>query len=485
MSQTTPPSADSPHYLFSERQTAPLTFSSLRSDEDMRNQDNMPTAPLPAIPPVSPLPRPKRRPRHFVATLIITLLLALMGVGFGSALLHANDFPTHALTPPPIVGQLHFLSSDQLSENSSQGICDEVEIILSHLAPPAPGKRYYAWLLHDADQSEGSDLLLGTLSVSGGGTAYLFYPGDAEHSNLLAVMSRFLVTEEDATITPINPSPDTSTWHYVGAFAQQVAADAAPGTPQFSYLDHVRHLLAADPLLDELELPGGLITWFYRNTGKELEWSMSLRDHWEENKDVGFLRRQTVRILAYLDGISYVQQDLPADTSLTVNERLARLGLLTVPDTPQDPPAYLEHIVFHLYGLIQTSNSPGSLRKPISQIITALSSVQRWLEQMRTAARQLLHMSDIQLMQPQTLMLLNALIDNATRAYTGQTDPITGTRHEGVAWIHDFIQTVAVLDVTAYAGNSSSIQMIQHTYHEAALSAQMVAFSESLASSQV
>jgi uncharacterized protein YjiS (DUF1127 family) len=469
MSQTTQPSAGSPEYLFSQRQTAPLAFRLPTSDEYMLNQDDIPTAPLPAVPRVSYTLRQKRPSHRFALALVMILLLALMGVGFGSALLHSSDFSTHAPTPPPIFGQIHFLSSDQLSGNNSQGICDEVEINLTHLAPPAPGKRYYAWLLHDTDQSEGSDMLLGTLSVSNG-TTYLFYPGDAEHSNLLAVMSRFLVTEEDATITPINPSPDKGTWRYVGAFAQQAAANGAPGTSQFSYLDHLRHLLASDPLLDELELPGGLITWLYRNTGKELEWSMSLRDHWEEDKDVSFLRRQTARILAYLDGISYVQQDLPPNTSLTVNERLARIGLLTVQTPTQDPPAYLEHIVSHLYGLIQTSNSPGSLRKPISEIITALSNVQLWLEQMRTTARQLLQMSDEQLMQPATLMLLDTMIDNATRAYTGQTDPITGNRHEGVTWIHDFIQAVAVLDVTAYAGNSSSIQMIQDMHHGTALS---------------
>jgi hypothetical protein len=475
MSQTVPPSANSPEYLFSQRQTTPLTFTSLVSDEYMLDQDNIPTAPLPAVPYVSPRARgkpaqQKHRSPRFMGVLVIILLLALMGTGFGSLLIHANDFPMNAPAPPPVFGQLHFLSSNQLSENSSQGICDEVEINLYHLAPPASGKRFYAWLLHDSGQSDANDMLLGSLSVNHDGTAHLFYPGDAAHTNLLAEMSRFLVTEEDAAVTPINPSPDISTWRYVGAFAQQTAVDASPGTPQFSYLDHVRHLLASDPLLDELELPGGLITWLYRNTGKELEWSMSLRDHWEESKDVGFVRRQTARILAYLDGISYVQQDLPLDTSLTVNERLARIGLLTVQGSTQDPPAYLEHIVFHLYGLIQTSNSPGSLRKPISEIITALSDVQLWLEQMRTAARQLLQMSDAQLMQPATLVLLNAMIDNATHAYTGQTDPITGMRHEGVTWIHDVIQAVAVLDVTAYTGNSSSIQMIQDTHHTTALS---------------
>src|SRR5947209_16023950 len=131
MSHTVPPSADSPEYLFSQRQTAPLIFSSLVSDEYMLDQDKIPTAPLPAVPYASPTAREKpawqkRRSPRFVVALVIILLLALMGTGFGSVLIQANDFPTNAPAPPVgaslalALGQLHFLSSNQLSENSSQ-----------------------------------------------------------------------------------------------------------------------------------------------------------------------------------------------------------------------------------------------------------------------------------------------------------------------------------------------------------------------------
>jgi hypothetical protein len=284
-------------------------------------------------------------------------------------------------------------------------------------------------------------------------------------------MSRFLVTEEDATVTPVNPSLDESTWRYYGEIAQQpvTPSQMVPGTSQFSYLDHLRHLLASDPLLDELELPGGLVIWLYRNTGKVMEWSMSMRESWEENKDIGFLRRQTARILIYLDGISYVQQDLPLSTSLPVNERLARLGLLDVQGPSQDPPALLQHIVFHLNGLIQTSRSPGLLRTQAAGMIVALSNVQFWLEHLRSLARQLLSATDATLLDSATLGLLNDMIDDASHAYGGQTDPVTGQVHEGATWIHDVAQAFATLDITPYTGRSPSIQMIRDTRHPEAM----------------
>jgi hypothetical protein len=469
MSQSVPPT-NSPEYFCSSKQTVPFTPMPPERDEYMLNQEDTPTAPLPAMPAGSSVSLKQRSSWRFPALLIMILLLAMIGAGLGAALLRVGTHSTSAPVLPMIVGHLSFLSSDQLSENSSQGICDEVEIEIDHLAPPAPGKRYYAWLLHDIGQGEANDLLLGVLSVDHG-IAHLFYPGDEEHSNLLAVMSRFLVTEEDATVTPVNPSPDESTWRYYGEIAQQpvTSSDGLAGTSQFSYLDHLRHLLASDPLLDELELPGGLVIWLYRNTGKVMEWSMSMRESWEENKDIGFLRRQTARILIYLDGISYVQQDLPPDTSLPVNERLAGLGLLDVQGPSQDPPALLQHIVFHLNGLIQTSRSPGLLRKQTAGIIVALSNVQFWLEQLRSLARQLLSATDAKLFDSATLGLLNDMIDDASHAYGGQTDPVAGQVHEGVTWIHDVAQAFATLDITTYTGRSSSIQMIQDTRHPEAM----------------
>jgi len=175
------------------------------------------------------------------------------------------------------VGRLYFLSSEQVSESSNQGLNDQVQLDLHSLQPPAPGNGDYAWLLSDKAQGDTTVLLLGKLSINQG-SAHLFYGGDQQHTNLLAITSRFLITEESAATTPIAPSPDYSTWRYYGMIPQ---SPDSQDPNHFSLLDHLRHLLAADPLLDQLELPGGLCNWFYRNTGKLIEWTVSARDRWE------------------------------------------------------------------------------------------------------------------------------------------------------------------------------------------------------------
>src|SRR5205823_1823929 len=101
------------------------------------------------------------------------------------------------------IGHVSFLSSGQLSENSNQGIDDEVLIDLRNMSNPAPQKNYYGWLL--GDKGQGLDeraILLGALRINNG-TVHLLYQGDAAHTNLLAMTSRFLITEEDSSVTPI------------------------------------------------------------------------------------------------------------------------------------------------------------------------------------------------------------------------------------------------------------------------------------------
>jgi hypothetical protein len=301
--------------------------------------------------------------------------------------------------------------------------------------------------------------LLGKLPVNNG-NAQLFYPGDSQHTNLLEITSRFLVTEEDAAPPPITPSPDYSTWRYYGEIPQS-------GDPMdmhhYSYLDHIRHLLASDPMLNDMELPGGLNNWLFRNTGKLLEWTVSARDRWEENKDFGFVRRQTLRTLTYLDGTSFVQKDLPPGTPLPTDMRLASVGLLNLDGPNQNPASYLDSIVFHLDGLMQAPGATPSLRKEVAQIIAAMSNVQSWLEDLRTDARQIVAMPDSSLSSPAAFALLNAIVDSANKAYTGDITPSTNQVREGITWIHDHMQALATLAVTPYTDRGSAPEMIQNT----------------------
>jgi hypothetical protein len=405
-----------------------------------------PSAPLPPL-------AVKQRRSHFSLALIALSMLAIALAGLGSELIFFNKLPTNvaaapAAAAPAVVGQVRFLSSGQISENSAQGINDQVVVDLDDLPNPASGMSYYAWLLSDKNQADLKAILLGTLSLSNG-HAHLFYQGDTQHTNLLLITSRFLVTEEDATVPPVSPSPDMSTWRYYGEFSQ---TPDMHDPEHFSYLDHLRHLLAADPTLDGLELPGGLNVWFYSNTAKILEWSNSMREQWEDAKDAGFVRRMAIRTLTYLDGLAFVQQDLPPNTPLLVNERLARIGLLNVAGPNQDPADYITHIDTHLNGLLQASPTPPTpaFRQQIADIVAQLDNIKSWLTQVRHDALLMIKMSDKQLQQPQTLNLINDMIANANYAYTGETDPNTGQMHQGVVWIHEHIQDLAVLNVAKF-----------------------------------
>ncbi len=449
------------------RKTVPLTPTMTQNIPSPRKTQVLAESlsPQPSVPPSI---KQQSHRRRFPAVLIVLTILALSAAGLGSFLLlfhKAPDMPATSVA----VGHLYFLSSEQLSENSSQGIDDQVQLDLSNLSNPAPQKNYYAWLLGDKNQLDMKPTLLGMLQANKG-NAHLFYAGDAHHTNLLEIASRFLVTEEDASVTPIAPSPEDSTWRYYGEIAQTPSTSADTmsgmgGTTHFSYLDHLRHLLATDPLLNEMELPGGLNNWMYRNTGKILEWTGSMREHWEETPDVSFIRRQTIRTLAYIDGLSYVQQDVPSTIPLGINDRLARIGLLQVNGSNQDPPSYLSQIVFHLNGLLDMDTSDTALRKNAAEIITAMSDIRSCLAKVRQDGQQLMKMSENQMHQPATLALLNDMIENANNAYVGQTDTTTGQVHQGVTWVHNQMQSLAVLNIMTYSPGSSSVQMIQDMKH--------------------
>jgi hypothetical protein len=451
------------------RKTIPLTPPTPETEHDVSTRR---TGPLESTPSLVQQSAPKAvsssqlprvpvagsRGRCFPAVLVIMLLLLLGG---SSVITYLWFSRLHMLLPvgaptSQIVGRVTFLSSEQLSENSSQGIDDEVQIDLHGLSSPAAGKSFYAWLLADKNQDEAKVVLLGKLPVNQG-NAYLFYPGDQQHTNLLEFNSRFVVTEENAAMTPITPSPDYSAWRYYGDIPQ---LPDPLNSHHYSFLDHMRHLLASEPMLNELELPGGLNNWFYRNTGKLIEWTGSARDSWEESKDLAFVRRQTMRVLTYLDGLSFIAQDMPPDTALPDTSKPASVGLLDVNGPNQNPASYMGAILYHLNGLLDAPGSTPGVRESVSQIIPAINSVQSWLEKLRADAKKIVAMTDAQLGQPEAFSLLDDMVDQANHAYAGQIDPATGTVREGATWIHDHLQTLATFTVTPYNAGGSPPEIV-------------------------
>jgi hypothetical protein len=416
------------------------------------------STPIPPQLPTRPAQTQHKRPLlpiFFIClALLIISMLVLVGMNLDSLLpttLPAHTAQASGQVAPTnnVVGHVFFMSSGQVNETSSQGIADEVEIDLSHIANPARGNSYYAWLIGD-NPVEDSTLLLGTLNVQHG-VVHLQYMGDAQHTNLLAFASRFLITEEPSSPPPTVPSPDTRTWRYSAAF---------PRTPNpldkihhFGLLDHIRHLLALDPTMQALGLPGGLDIWLFRNVQKILEWAGSARDDWSvPNTD--FMHRQFIRILDYLDGLKFVQRDVPPGTPVLVDSHIAQVGLLEFDAPNQEPPGLLYHIGIHLRGLVQSPGASPAQIQLATAIDNAINKVQALLEQVHSDAKQLFAMSAEQLVQPSALSILDDMVTNAQLAYTGQFDSTTGNIHNGVTQIHYAIELLATMGVSS-GGNAA------------------------------
>ena len=258
-------------------------------------------------------------------------------------------------------------------------------------------------------------------------------------------------------MAPITPSPDYSAWRYYGEIPQ---SPDPLNSFHYSFLDHVRHLLASEPMLNELELPGGLNNWLYRNTGKLIEWTGSARDSWEESKDLAFVRRQSIRTLTYLDGLSFVLQDIPPNTALPDISKVGSVGLLDVNGQNQNPASYIGSIIYHLNGLLDVPGSTSGVRESVSQIISAMNNVQNWLEKLRADAKQIIAMTDAQLGQPEAFSILNDMVDQANHAYVGQIDPTNGAMRDGVTWIHEHLQSLATFTVTQYIASGSPPEIV-------------------------
>jgi hypothetical protein len=380
------------------------------------------------------------------SALLVSAILVLASTGLRAFLpppLFAGNAHSYATAPANrVVGHVLFSSSGQVREDSSQGIADEIQIDLANIPNPAAGKSYYAWLLND-NPVEGNALLLGRMQVNHA-TVHLQYVGDAQHTNLLGVSNRLLITEEDAATAPTLPSLDTSTWRYVAQFPQ--TPNPLDTTHHYSLLDHLRHLLASDPTLNSLGMPGGLDIWLFRNVQKILEWSGSARDDWAA-QDAALMHRQIIRILDYLDSSTYVQNDVPAGTPVLVNDRIARVGLLEFDVQRQEPPALLYHIDLHLHGMVQSPGASAEQKSLALQIDTALSKVQALLEQVHQDAKQLVLLTNAQLLQPSSLSLLDDMVKQAQDAFVGQFDSTTGEIQDGIMQIHYAIQRLATMEV--------------------------------------
>ena len=282
---------------------------------------------------------PHRRSPTFLWRIIASVLVlaALLVLTWPAALaLLAQVVPTprpKSAASGPAAGTIAFLSSGQFQGNSAAGMNDEVAIRLSGVPRPPTGTSYVAWMTG----SSGSEAVwtpLGRLAWTAApvsastppagnspdtGTVSLFSVAP-QHSNLLVTSSRFLITQENTSMAPLQPS---SAWVY----AASISTTPTPGDPNhYSLLDHLRHLLAADPQLAALGIKGGLMYWLARNTQQVAKIASGLQADWQRHQ-LSELRQRLIGILLYLDGSPNVQADVPPGTLLPTPTPFTRVDL--------------------------------------------------------------------------------------------------------------------------------------------------------------
>jgi hypothetical protein len=345
------------------------------------------------------------------------------------------------------VGHAFFISSGKLAENSNQGINDELQINLSNILAPATGKSYYAWLLKDKNEPEASAVLLGKIVVEHG-NVHFRYAGDPQHDNLLGITSQVLITEEDASLTPVNPSPDQSTWRYYAELPQ--TPDPKDTLHHYSLLDHLRGLLAEDPKIAAYGFHGGLSIWLSRNVARLLEWSGSARDYWGETNSLTLMRNQFIRILDYLDGKANIQADVLPGTPLLVSAPVALLNSGATDTQTHGSTDYLDEIIGHLNAIAQAPGVTSDERALTAKINRGLNYLENWLQQLHQDAKQLLSMTNAQLLLPSTLPLLDDLQTNAFYAYVGQINPYTNEEQAGATQIYYDSERLTTYDIQAF-----------------------------------
>jgi serine/threonine protein kinase len=399
----------------------------------------------PRTPPIFPAISGKRRRRLFIP-ILIALLILLIGSSLATWFLFLRSSPKPVtLAPGTLVGHAFFLSSGALNESSARGIEDQVQITLNNIPDPAAGKSYYAWLLNDKAEKQLKAVFLGKLNVSSGHVNML-YTGDSQYTNLIATNSRFLVTQEDASKTLRTPSLDRRTWSFYGEIPQI----PSPVGRHFSALIHIRHMLYEGPILSQWGIHGGGNLQLFKNTQKILEWAESARDSWGTDSD--FVHRQVIRILDYIDGSPYINQDVPPGTPLLVDPRLAQVPLITVVKG-QNVPSYLSRIGDHVIPLTDESQTPGitpAMRTLAMRANVGLTNEQQWVEHVRQDAKQLVMMDNTQLLQPTALLILNDMQVWANYAFVGRVDPSTNEVQWGAVQIYYGIQQLANFDVRVF-----------------------------------
>lgn len=352
----------------------------------------------------------RRRPAQAIRPLRVLLLLLL----FLASLLIAPasvTLPASQRAVAPLIGSVVFQSSGH-GKSDHQGIMDELHIVLAGLVVPAKGAGYYAWMAKASGSAETRWQPLGWLMFSPR-TATLLYR-DPQRRNLLSTFSRFLITQEQASIPPLQPS---TTW----VAQASISTVPAPRDPHhYSLLNHLQHLLAADPALERLHLQKGLVTYLAANTEAVQQEAASLVPDWHAGHFVE-VRACLIRILDWLDGSAAVSADVPSGTPFLAPLPAARIGLLTLSPT-ENPPGYVLHTDLHLEGVATSPGASLMQQEEAKRLRIEMNAIALALSTMREDALPLVRMPFAELARSTTLSSLIALDNLARTAWNGTAE---------------------------------------------------------------
>ncbi len=259
---------------------------------------------------------------------------------------------------------------------------------------------------------------------------------------------QLLITEEDGSIVPVVPSVNQADWRYYGAISS--VPNPHDTMHHFSVLDHLRHLLALDPNLRAVGLAGGLQALLYRNSLQVQRLAASAQVASSSGDEVQ-VYQQTVRLLAYLDGTTQVQGDLPAGTPLFVDPNTIRIGLLGSNSAHDRADGLIDQTMGELAALADSPGLTQSQHTLALQLEAELGLVKQMLEQARLDAKQLITRPLDQWLSPPSQMLLADLVKQVNLAVTGQGAPVMATSKGGVAWVSTHTQSLAEILVMPYS----------------------------------
>ena len=140
-----------------------------------------------------------------------------MGAFAAPRLLSQQNAQNLQKTPISVVGHITFLASP----NAAPKTYDQLQISLTSISTPPAGKTYYAWLENTA--SEANRIQNWPLQVTNG-TVRGTYQSDAQHSDLLANNTLFLVTQEDSSSTPVIPAPNLNARLYYAVISPSASS---------------------------------------------------------------------------------------------------------------------------------------------------------------------------------------------------------------------------------------------------------------------